>query len=378
MFMYLSPLFGGVLLNWTNYCHSLLEKCKKQEVPFHVTFELTPLCNFQCNMCYIRLDPSQVSKQGKLLSTETWIGLAEEAKKMGAISMEVTGGEAMLRPDFSTLYLKFIKMGFFVILRTNGYLIDKNLELLTKYKPFRVIITLYGASDKTYQKVCGVPDGFSVVSKNIIALRDAGINIRLSATITKDNQNDIELMQKWASENGFPLALCGMLLTPIGSTGRKVDDLRVQVPEETYKLTESMKVLPREVTNKSYYMNPFWMCKTFGAKCTFTWDGKMTMCNSNPSIWKDPFENGVAEAYHDLYRELKSIRRPKECEDCKYLDLCAACPSMMYSATGSMELVNGDVCKYAHRKYKTQLLMNANNKAENELFRECDEGEVLK
>ena len=94
-------------MDWYEYSQILLEKCKQKEVPFSCGFELTPLCNFRCNMCYIRLDPEQAANQGSFLSTEQWIELANEAKQFGALSMEVTGGEAMTRPDFPILYRTF-------------------------------------------------------------------------------------------------------------------------------------------------------------------------------------------------------------------------------------------------------------------------------
>ena len=364
-------------MNWTEFSHGLLEKCKKKRMPFHATFELTPFCNFQCNMCYIRLNSDQAARQGKLLTTEQWIKLADEAKAMGVISLEVTGGEAIIRPDFEMLYTYFINRGFLIILRTNGYAIDnKMLAMLSHWKPYKICVTIYGATDETYQKICGIRDGFSVVSKNILALRDAGLTVQVSATLTVDNIKEQESMRKWAADNGFQLTFAGMLLTPIQGTGRSVDHLRIKGAKEEYELNDEMKAIPREVINKDYYMNPFWMCRSYGAKFTITWDGKMTACNSNPSIWSDPINNDVAKAYNDLYQKLDNIRRPKECENCQYIDICSVCPSMLYSATGSMEKVNEEVCKYAHRKYKDLLFAKEKyKKNEIDSMYKCDEGE---
>lgn len=378
MDLHLSLVFKkGDIVDWPEYGKILLEKCKKNEIPFHVGFELTPFCNFSCNMCYIRLNKKQAEAQGKLLTTEQWIHLAKEAKSLGALSMEVTGGEAMTRPDFHILYKTFIEMGFLIVLRTNGYAIDdRTIELLKHYKPRKVMITLYGASDRTYRKVCGIADGFTVVTKNILALKDAGLNVCLSATITRENEDDIESMQEWAGRNGFYLSLCGMLFTPIRGARRSVDHLKVRLSEDTYALSEGMKSLPREIPDRDFYMNPFWMCRAYGAKLTITWDGKMTMCNSNPSIWKDPFSEGMGKAYHELYSELRKIRRPKECGDCKYIDLCSVCPSMLYSATGSMERTTYEMCRIAHRKYKNQLLMTGYKAESDDQIQDnpCDEG----
>ena len=52
--------------------------------------------------------------------------------------------------------------------------------------------TPYGASDESYQKVCGIPDGFTKVKRSVELLREAGIPLYLAATITKENENDLE------------------------------------------------------------------------------------------------------------------------------------------------------------------------------------------
>lgn len=365
-------------MDWFEYSKILLDKCKEREIPLHAGFELTPLCNFNCSMCYIHLTPEQANAQGKLLTTDQWIHIAREAKKLGALSMELTGGEAMTRPDFCTLYKEFAEMGYLILLRTNGYLINsEKIEFFKKYKPRKIMITMYGASDETYKRFCGVYDGFTVVTRNILALRDAGIRVQLTATITKENNEDAEKMEKWAKDNGFSLDLCGMLFTPVRGAKRSVDHLKVRLPDEAYELTEEMRSLPREIENRDYYMNPFWMCRSFGAKFAITWDGKMTMCYSNPSVWKDPLADGVDKAYHELYRDLKTIKRPKECSECKYIDLCAVCPSMLYSSTGSMENTCEEMCRMARRKYKTLLTMNVQSSGEKDpdFTKECEEGD---
>ena len=371
----------GKALEWSEYSEILRQKCKKKEIPFHAGFELTPFCNFQCSMCYIRLDPEQAAKQGRLLTTEQWIYLAKEAKKLGTLSLEVTGGEAMTRSDFPVLYRTFIDLGFLIVLRTNGYLIDdEKISLFKQYRPCRIVITLYGASDRTYKKVCNISDGFSVVSQNILALRDAGLNVHLTTTITNENIDDVDDMKKWSKDHGFSLALCGLLMTPIREAKRSVDYLKVRVREDQYELSEEMLLLHRDISDRDRYMNPFWMCRYFGAKFSITWDGRMVVCNTSPSCWKDPFVNGLKKAYHDMYHDLKSLKRPEECVTCKYIDFCTACPSMLYSATGSMEETCDEICRMARRQYKRYLLSDMNksiNQEENSDYI-CAEGEVYR
>ena len=360
-------------MDWYTYSQILLDKCKEREIPYHVGFELTPLCNFDCNMCYVHLSPEEVQKEGKILTTDQWIHLAEEAKKLGAVSIEVTGGEAATRADFPELYKHFIKMGFLIVLRTNGYLFKGQLlELLKQYKPRLVMITLYGASDETYKRVCGIENGFTIVTKNILDIKKANIPIRLSSTITTENMNDVQLMKEWAKEHDLNLSLSGHLFTPNRGSNRSITNLQVRYPDEEYMIPEDIKPLKREIADKEKYLNPFWMCRSFGAKCSITWDGKMVLCNSNSSIKKEPLITGFAEAYHELYKEYKAIQRPEKCRNCEYIDLCTICPSMMYSSTGSMEETSDDLCKYAYRTYKNRYIMGLEK--EERLENKCEEG----
>ena len=44
-----------------------------------------------------------------MLTTEQWLHIAEESKRLGTIALEVTGGEAVTRSDFPALYGAFVK-----------------------------------------------------------------------------------------------------------------------------------------------------------------------------------------------------------------------------------------------------------------------------
>ena len=337
-------------MKWADYSIELIEKCKKAGIPCGATFEMTPLCNFNCNMCYIHLSPEEAKKQGKLLTTDQWLRIAEEAKSLGTLGIELTGGEAVTRPDFPFLYEKLIKMGFLITLRSNGYRIRGDLlELLKHYKPRCISITLYGASDETYYKVTGIKDGFSVVTQNILALREAGINLNLTVTVTKDNIGDRKKLKEWANENGFFISFYGGLLTPIRSAKRSIEHLKADFGIDFGKANN---LTPnREIVDREQYMHPFSKCREYGAKFCVSWDGRMTICNCFPSVWADALNQSVKDAYKELYQKLNRLNRPSECADCQFIDYCGACPARLLSDTGSHEKTNESICKKARVNY---------------------------
>ena len=345
-------------MEWSDYTKLLIEKCKKNGTPSTATFELTPFCNFNCNMCFIRLSPEQARNQGRLLTTSQWIQLAEEIKQLGTFGLEITGGEAITRDDFHILYERFIRMGFIVSLRTNGYLIRSTLlDLLKQFKPRHVSVTLYGGSDETYQKVCGIKDGFSVVSRNILAMREAGIDVGITVTVTKDIIKDRALIIDWANKNDFFVTFYGGLINPIRSADRSIDHLRINYPLTQDE--EAAEIPFRIVENRKKYMNPFWMCREFGTKCCITWDGRMTLCNCFPAIWTDPLSYGAGNAFRLLNEKLGNVQRPKECLECQLIDYCGLCPSNLLSETGDYEKTCSRICERAKKRFLNSVNKNS-------------------
>ncbi len=352
------PLFGRAQMGWSDYSRMIIEKSKKQGVPVSATFELTPFCNFACNMCYVRLTPEQANKQGKMLNTEQWIHIAEEAKRLGTLGLEITGGEAITRPDFPVLYERFIRLGFLVSLRSNGYLLEgETLKLITKYKPRYVSITLYGASDETYKKVCGIENGFSTVAQNVSHLKEAGVLTNLTVTLTNDNYSDRGKLVEWAKNNGFFISFYGALITPIRAAKRSIEHLRinydVNYPDVTNYNTN------RIVKNREDFMHPFSSCRDYGSKFCVTWDGRMTLCSCFAEIWSDALSQSINDAYKQLYERLNQIKRPTECISCQYIDHCGACPVKFLSETGDYEKTCESLC----RKAKISCIINDRKQA---------------
>jgi MoaA/NifB/PqqE/SkfB family radical SAM enzyme len=126
------------------------------------TFELTAFCTLKCPMCYVRIDKERADALGgKLVSGDQWIDLARQFRDQGGIFLLITGGEAMLHPEFPRIYSEITKMGLLVSLFTNGTTVDdKMLELLKKRPPAMLGITIYGASEDTYKKFGGRDGSF--------------------------------------------------------------------------------------------------------------------------------------------------------------------------------------------------------------------------
>lgn len=85
---------------------ALVNKATANRTPINATIELTPTCNFRCDMCYIRMEKSQAEKRGGLRSIEEWLHIANQLQEIGTLFILLTGGEPLLYPDFKELYIR--------------------------------------------------------------------------------------------------------------------------------------------------------------------------------------------------------------------------------------------------------------------------------
>jgi len=89
-----------------------------------------------------------------------------ECWDLGSLVASFTGGEPLLRKDIGQL-LKFSSkdIGFFTGLVTNGILLDKNIDVLSKYTDF-LAVSFDVNHKEVFNRTRGV-DAFDIVKKNI-------------------------------------------------------------------------------------------------------------------------------------------------------------------------------------------------------------------
>lgn len=69
----------------------LLRRAAKTGVPITGSFELTPLCNLNCKMCYVRMNRTEQEKISRLQTAEEWTALAEKLRDAGTLFLLLTG-----------------------------------------------------------------------------------------------------------------------------------------------------------------------------------------------------------------------------------------------------------------------------------------------
>ncbi len=159
-------------------------KARVKGIPLNGQFELTPLCNFDCKMCYTHLTKDQMHGKS-LLTVEQWKRITDEAYSAGMVRVNLTGGECLSYPRFRELYLYLHSLGCEIRVLTNGALLDESwISFFKDHPPILIQISLYGGDEETYEQVTG-QRMYSVVSANIRKVIGANLPVGLAITPSK-------------------------------------------------------------------------------------------------------------------------------------------------------------------------------------------------
>ncbi len=325
----------------------LQDKAMRTRAPLFGTFELTPRCNMNCRMCYIRMSEEEMRARGREFSAAEWITMGRVCRDAGTLFLLLTGGEAFLRPDFREIYTALHEMGFLISVNSNATLIDETtVEWLRRVPPSRVNVTLYGGSNETYARLCRNPQGFDQATRGIRLLRQAGIPVVLNASFTRANVADMEAVFTFAHEQELVVRPSAYMFPPLRSAHENVtDDIRFS-PEEAGEAMARLKacsLTPELFAKVRRQIRAGLPCETeedddcprtadecmgcMAGRCSFwmTWDGRMTPCGMMNEPVAHPFADGFAESWQAIVQGVEPIRLPSACGACRYRPYCRVC-----------------------------------------------------
>jgi len=316
---------------YDKYSEFLESKCRTAKVPWTGVFEITPMCNLDCKMCYVHLNRQQMHEHD-LLSLEQWKLLAGQAIDAGMMNATITGGECLTVPWFSEFYLFLRDRGIGVTVKTNGSLIcGELLDLFIMHPPTLLNVTVYGADDDGYEAVTG-HRVFCQVMQNLEMLRKNGVALFITITPNEYMKDGVKLLRV-LSEHGFRWAINPTLNTPNQDTGRTLheasNDAYLELFRESQKLqgqftnTECPDVLP-DVGSEGNCSVPI-RCAAGRSSFAVNWKGELLPCISFPGATYDALSLGFNEAWRRIGEVIDTFRMPVECVQCAYRNHCSTC-----------------------------------------------------
>ncbi len=356
--------------NTTKIEERIVTSATAKGIPLGGSFELLPLCNMNCRMCFLRLSPEEMKAQGGLRTADEWIALGKEAKEAGLLFLLLTGGEPFLHPEFQKIYEGLANLGFYITLNSNGTLItEEYADMLAKHLPRRVNITLYGSSDEIYGKLCGNPHGFSQVIRAITLLKERKIPVKLNGSLTADNWEDLENIQRIAGELEIPLEVDAYMFP---SSRKEVCQFNqesrlspeqaaegfLKIWEEEHGEEELVRLahVMTEYREKATALEVCEMeplpCRAGRSSFWITWKGIMTPCVFMDKPGIPVFEQGFQKSWEYIKKRREQLFLPIECTKCEKRKFCTVCGACAYTETGSFNKKPEYMCALTEEKFQ--------------------------
>jgi hypothetical protein len=161
------------------------------------SYELNLGCNWACEHCYLGL------KQYAGLCWSDRERLLNVFRDAGVLWLQLTGGEPLIDRLFCETYEAAWMLGMMLHISTNGSRLHnpRILGMLTRLRPYRITVSIYGATAATYDALVRRPGAFKLFSRGMAAAREAGLPLRLNIVLTRTNAHEetamIRLAEHW-------------------------------------------------------------------------------------------------------------------------------------------------------------------------------------
>lgn len=344
----------------------LFVKAAQNHIPIMAAMELLPVCNLQCKMCYVRMSMEEVNRTGGLKNGSWWLEMARQMRDAGMLYPLITGGEPFLHPDFRMILAGMLELGLQVSVNSNGTMIDEETaQWLSRHRPIRINITLYGASAETYRKLCGNADAFDRLRRALVFLKQYGIPVKFNTSITPDNVHELEQILALAKEYGSPIQVATYMFPPtrrdsaaVGTNHRlspheaalarvKADFLQAEPEWFVGQAEQFAKFVPLEQLDFSAEPCPEipMTCRAGNSSAWISWKGELTNCGMYNSVICNLEGRSFGEAWTEVNETTARLRYHPACAVCPNRQLCHTCIAMIRSECGGMEGRPEYVCR---------------------------------
>ncbi|MEU1552167.1 radical SAM protein [Streptomyces scabiei] len=158
------------------------------------SWEINKGCNFNCEHCY--------------LAERKFAGLPWEEKRRlltllrdaGVLWLQITGGEPTIDGHFLDTYSQAYDMGFLLEILTNGSRLhnEKHTELMTSKRPHKITVSLYGATEESFDGLTRKRGAFRLLMKGLETSKEAGLPLVITLIITRHNAHERDEMRALA------------------------------------------------------------------------------------------------------------------------------------------------------------------------------------
>lgn len=309
-------------------------------------------CNCRCVMCDIWKD----NKNLKQLTEEDIKGLLDSFKKLGTQQVVMSGGEALLNPNFFKFCEILSKQEIKISLLSTGLTLKKNAEQLVQYVN-DIIVSLDG-DEETHNYIRNIPDAFQKLKEGAKEIKIQNLKFKITGrtVIHKINFRKWEAIIDSAKEIG--LDQVSFLPADVSSHAFNRDVLwsdqrQHDILLDKEELAELKRIIENIIVNPSYngfiaenpeklrkiysYYAAFYGLNPFPyKKCNAPWVSAVVEADGTvrPCFFHDPIGNIRENSFEKIINSETGIRFRKDL-DMDTNNTCVKCVCYLNLSPGT-------------------------------------------
>jgi len=353
----------------------LWEEAKGRRIPLQFDLEITARCNNDCRHCYINVPAGDREALERELSVAEIERIAGEAAELGAVWCLVSGGEPLMRDDFDDVYMALKRRGLLISVFTNACLITpRHVELFRRYPPRDIEVTVYGATEETYERVSRRPGSYKAFRRGLTLLEEGGVRPRLKAMALRSNVHELAEMGRLCRERSKDYYRFDPLLhLRYDRDERRNAEIRaerlnaeevVAIEAADEERSAALRAACERMAAAGGVAETDVLIRCGAGMYSFAVgpDGMFRLCSAmwHPDTLYDLRSGTLREAWErhvPLVRDLRGSRQEfgAWCASCPRINLCLWCPAHAYLETGSLERHVDEFCAVADARAQALL-----------------------
>lgn len=302
--------------------------------PSHFLIELTDACNLKCRHCYRESSPQNKRR----LPTKQLLGILQDMSENGVSTVELTGGEPTIHPDFKEIFRFCADKFNLVAIITNGWFIDEDLgKEISRFKQKVIVqVDLDGDSAEMHDNLRGVNGSFEHALSAIRTLSKHDVRFRVAMNVYPQNYYSIENTLELARSLGAtwfsfsPILDIGrgknmemLSLEQVKKFGPLIEKFSKKYPNFFYAYDDKVKKIYEATGNcgagsRSIVLGPSGVVRL----CVMLDEKYFSFGNLTKISYKDFFKE--ASASISFFHKSKSPNLD-DCNGCRFYPFCAGC-----------------------------------------------------
>lgn len=318
--------------------------CKRYNIPSEFHIDLTDACTERCVHCYVpkgQRDYLPIEQVEKALS---------EFRKLNGLSVHLTGGEAMMHPEFERICRKCVELNLNFIIFSNMTLCDeKRIAFLKEVQPQFINVSLYSMNPAVHDAITQLPGSWQRTHDAIVKCCDAGVVCRIATPLLKENQDALPSLRKFADEHRIHLVPAADIVAQADHGCGNLAHV-CTVNELRRVLTRDHELFHVVYEGKMPACDAK-VCDIGEARLYLNAKGNYYPCNTmHEYVLGNVRENTVEEIWKgeklNYLRGLKN-RDFGSCVICGNRPWCKVCPAANFNATGDLFTHHPSTCALA-------------------------------